>query len=627
MAYIAIQHIIRIHMQKSFSITKTLTYIFLLLFISSCGGGGSSEINSSEDIVLNINLNGLKTPSNSYENQVIEITSNITQCSFNISLNNQDTYKIHHVKTNDNKNFVFRNPLIYKESENFQLNISSITNLNCPEANKNFDLQINRYPTQYNLIPTNTNDLKTNIYEIGDIGFGGIVINDTFSATICYPTPNDCESYENSLFGQDAHNMVSGDFNGDGYEDFAVAWALFPHTIEPDQKVNAPLNIYLNNGEGRFEEDLNIYFGGSPPEHPFAYRTVAADFNNDGIDDIFSGSMGIQYRSEDYSENFINPHPHLLLLSNKDGKLEDRSHQIEDQNQGNGQLCSFAHDASIGDPDSDGDIDIYAGNILNINDGEGNFSIHEYINLDWQRENQYGNPMSSLLTDLNNDSYDDIIFWNFDNRSNWSGADEGYILLSNNSSNIENWSKISLPVGPFGFDRNKYNHAAAGDINNDGYMDVVVAITRDLPYYEGAYIQILLNNGSGELMDVTESNFSNQPRSASHHGEGNIYLRDMNLDGNLDIIHSTRDYNSGYHGSHIAINDGMGKFESIENSKLPNKPDPGYNNYDFLMKALPINADNEACLDFISVTDAGWENNQNESSNYFFTVINTNCDF
>ena len=53
--------------------------------------------------------------------------------------------------------------------------------------------------------------------------------------------------------------MVVGDFNGDGYEDFAVAWALFPHTLEPDQKVNAPINIFINNGEGRFEEDLDIY--------------------------------------------------------------------------------------------------------------------------------------------------------------------------------------------------------------------------------------------------------------------------------------------------------------------------------------------------------------------------------
>ena len=102
----------------------------------------------------------------------------------------------------------------------------------------------------------------------------------------------------------------------------------------------------------------------------------------------------------------------------------------------------------------------------------------------------------------------------------------------------------------------------------------------------------------------------------------------MNLDGSLDIIHSTRDYSSGHHGAHIAINDGMGNFVSIGNSRLPNKPDPGFNNYDFLMKALPINADDESCLDFISVTDAGWENSgEIETSNYFFTVLNTNCSF
>jgi len=254
--------------------------------------------------------------------------------------------------------------------------------------------------------------------------------------------------------------------------------------------------------------------------------------------------------------------------------------------------------------------------------------MHDFINLDWQRQNQYGNPMSSVMTDLNNDSFDDIIFWNFDNRSNWSSADEGYILLSDNSSNIENWTKIPVPVGPFGYDRNKYNHAVAGDINNDGFTDIVVAVTRDLPYYEGAYIQILINNGLGELIDMTESNFPSQARSDSHHGEGNIYLRDMNLDGSLDIIHSTRDYSSGHHGAHIAINDGMGNFVSIGNSRLPNKPDPGFNNYDFLMKALPINADDESCLDFISVTDAGWENSgEIETSNYFFTVLNTNCSF
>ena len=607
---------------------KFAKYFAALLIMSSCGGGGGANyIPQIDDISISINISGLLSPSNSYQKQEIEINSDNLECTFTISLNNNELNDVNHVSTLDNKKFSFRNPIIYEETDDLKLKVSTITSSSCPETNKLFDLKINKYPLQYSLLPDNSEKLRTDFFQVNDIGFGGIIITDTFSATICYPTPNDCESFENALFGQDAHNIVQGDFNGDGYEDIAVIWALFPHTIEPSQKVNAPINIYLNNGSGRFEESLDIYQSGSPPRHPFAYRTVAADFNNDGIDDIFSSSMGIQYRSQDYSENYINPYPHLLLLSNTEGKFEDKSNQIEDMNNGMGQLCNFAHDASAGDPDSDGDTDIFACNILNINDGEGNFTMHEYINLDWQRQNQYGNPMSSLLADLNNDTYDDIIFWNFDNRSSWSNADEGYILLSNNSKDIESWERLSLPIGPFGFDKNKYNHAAYGDLNNDGYIDVVVSITRDLPYYEGAYIQILINNGSGKLIDETESRFALQPRSERHHGEGNLYLRDMNLDGNMDIIHSTRDYDSGFHGAHIAINDGFGNFTSLENSDLPDKPDSGFNNYDLLMKSLPINIDNEGCLDFISVTDAGWENSDKETSNYLFTVVNINCSF
>ena len=605
---------------------RLVIIVFILFFTSTCSNSGSSDMNINFPS-LSINVSGLESPSVSYQKQILDVTSNNSNCNFEISLLNSDFHNIHFVKTSDNRKFEFRNPIINSNQENFILKVSSIQNADCPMEVNELNLSVVKYPTKYNLIPENIDKLKTNFYQVSDIGFDGIIIKDTFSATECYPTPNDCTFYDNQLFGQDAHNMIVGDFNGDGFEDFAVAWTFFPHTIDPDQKINAPINIYLNNGEGRYEENLNIYKNNEPPDHPFAYRMIAADFNNDGIDDIFAGSMGIQYRSSDYSENYINPHPHLLLLSNSEKKFEDASHKIEDRNNGNGQLCNFAHDASAGDPDGDGDTDVYACNILNINDGNGNFVMHEYINLEWQRENKYGNPMSSLMTDLNNDSFDDIIFWNFDNRSSWSDVDEGYILLSNNSSDIKNWSRLVLPSGPFGFDRNKYNHAASGDLNNDGFEDVVVSITRDLPYYEGAYIQILINDGNGELLDMTNTNFPAQPRSDSHHGEGNIYLRDMNLDGNLDIIHSTRDYSSGYHGAHIAINDGNGNFLSMENSDLPMRPDPGNNNYDYLMKALPLNIDNEGCLDFISVTDVGWENSSEETSNYFFSVLNVNCNF
>ena len=44
--------------------------------------------------------------------------------------------------------------------------------------------------------------------------------------------------------------MATGDFNNDGFEDLVVAWAIFPHTIEESQKIDAPINVYLNDGYG-----------------------------------------------------------------------------------------------------------------------------------------------------------------------------------------------------------------------------------------------------------------------------------------------------------------------------------------------------------------------------------------
>ena len=89
-----------------------------------------------------------------------------------------------------------------------------------------------------------------------------------------------------------------------------------PHTIEQEQKINAPINIYLNDGNGHYSEDLN-FIPTDPPKHPFAYRVIVKDFNGDGSDDLFAGSMGIQVRKEDYNQW---PYPHSCFQK---GRLED----------------------------------------------------------------------------------------------------------------------------------------------------------------------------------------------------------------------------------------------------------------------------------------------------------------
>ena len=139
-----------------------------------------------------------------------------------------------------------------------------------------------------------------------------------------------------------------------------------------------------------------------------------------------------------------------MLLSDANGKFYDASSNIDDQNNGNGKLCGFSHDASSGDYDNDGDIDIYACNILLVNDGLGFFTFESNLNRSLQLK--YGNPMSSLMVDINNDEFDDIIFWNFDNRWNFeNNPHEGFVVLSNGTSNIGEWELKILPPGPVSY--------------------------------------------------------------------------------------------------------------------------------------------------------------------------------
>ena len=597
---------------------KLLKLLFIIIIINSCSSESNSpkETSNPELLISYSGLNNLK----SYELVNFSISSNL-DCEFTISSND-----IYWIKTTDNKDFSFRAPATMQVSEIKSLNINSITSSECPYKSETISFEVNRNPDLLKFLPNpqpiNGDETKSNFFVSHGLGFGGIQITDTFSAQICYPTPDNCTTYENELFGQDAHNMAIGDFNNDGYEDIVVAWAIFPHTIEPNQKVNAPVEIYLNDGQGNLYEDISIYESGQAPTHPFAYRLAINDYNNDGVDDIFAGSMGLQYRDSDYSNNFIEPYPDLLLLSDPQGKFYDASSNIDDQNNGNGKLCGFSHDASAGDFDNDGDIDIYACNILLVNDGLGFFTFES--NLDRSLQFKYGNPMSSLMVDINNDEYDDLVFWNFDNRWNFeNNPHEGLVVLSNGTSEINEWELKILPPGPFGINHNKYNHADWGDLNSDGYMDIVVTVTRDTPYYEGAYIQILLNDANGNLIDVTEDNFQNQVREASHHGEGNIYLRDFDSDGDLDIFHSTRDYTE-INGAHIAINNGNGVFTSLEDSYLPKRPvKDSFSTNKSIAKGLPINLDNEGCLDLVSAADV-W-GDSNKTVNYLYTLININC--
>lgn len=467
------------------------------------------------------------------------------------------------------------------------------------------------------LKPDDLEGLSSEDYAVFNFGFETVFVNERYNETYCYPTVDDCEERDGS-FTADAHNMMVGDFNGDGHQDLVVAWAIFPHTMA--HKERSTVRVYLNDGTGRLVYDPTIYSSGAPPERNMSYRLVVDDFNRDGVDDIFAGSQGL-LRLLPTGERISDMDPHVLLLS-RDGKLFDASETIDYR--GN---RFFAHDASSGDINGDGFPDIIAARTLFLNDGGLGFvnSIEDLPEA-MRRTDHY--VMSSLLEDFTGDGLaDPVLFWGdeIDSLNPWPAQ----IAISDKQKLSAQWEVRSLPTGRFGPGTTKFNHAATADIDGDGDLDVVIGTTRAGSfYYVGRFIQILRNDGGGKFTDVSQEAMGEQPRALNYEdpevevectvaGEGQVVLLDVDDDGDIDITDRTKGGANGdveaCPGIEIYLNDGDGNFSRDESKQLSwsrQHQIPGFVGLapanHRIGNAIPIDLDGRFGIDYVAQIRSPW---------------------
>jgi len=268
--------------------------------------------------------------------------------------------------------------------------------------------------------------------------------------------------------------------------------------------------------------DLDIAFSYSYPSLFKIYRNDAGAFTDitagSGLSSIGASTiLWAEITGDDFTDMLTGSYAYQ---NNVDGTFTSL-----------GQVAG--HTSSLADFDMDGNVDILDISPPAIKFGNGDGTFGNNFSL------QANNIISSVCFDFDNDGYIDILLGALQ-----SGSSK---LFKNNGdatfSDITPGSGISFSYDVYG--------VAAGDINNDGLMDIYAALHKSQISNPGN--ALLKNNGDGTFTNITTSSGAiGQPstRTAS--------FADYNNDGWLDIL-----VDDHYKGNFLYHNNGDETFTEV----------------------------------------------------------------
>ena len=131
--------------------------------------------------------------------------------------------------------------------------------------------------------------------------------------------------------------------------------------------------------------------------------------------------------------------------------------------------------------------------------------------------------------------------------------------------------------------------AAALDADGDGRLDLVVVGTQLTPFYDGWFVQLLMNRGDGTFADETALRLQPHEQSSGNAGVATdapwarwVDALDFNGDGAADFVMSPSSRDLRPNQPLIWLNDGSGRFSAL---KVHDFVGPGY---EWLLRDQPL---------------------------------------
>ena len=291
------------------------------------------------------------------------------------------------------------------------------------------------------------------------------------------------------------HSVVVADLRKNGRLDIVTGGAF-------------ALSVLLNEGKGKFEDGITT------PVPNSGNCAASADFNGDGIPDLAvpttTGTV-------------------ILLGTGKANPPYTTGATIPLSSPG----CPIT-----GDLNNDGIVDLLqpAGSLggvgVYLGKGDGTFTLASVIPV--------GVANNIVLGDFNHDGIPDV------------ATSSNQFALGNGDGTFQ--TPIPIIADP---PNGGFNWIAAGDVNNDGWTDLMAA----QPEFCCAALYVLLNNQQGgfTLTKVQKSSLGSPAW---------VMLTDLNLDGNLDAVVG------GDSVANIFLGNGLGQFKLLEETLFYPGPDP-----------------------------------------------------